>query len=221
MGSDGRLPRAGFAAVEQLAGNTRPQRLRKPGVQESHGLILGTMPHPEKGPLGQVLGSGHGRPVSGAIALGRARVCVEAEERVGREAGRRHRDMEAAGEVCRQLRVGLGVGGQRGQRRLRMGSSAVPAERREVERHDGRRRGELAVVKLKACYDFQRPGPSSLLDSSCGVVCLVLPGVVVCGWLRDCAGESALERCWRQMSLATAAPAGRRAQSRSRRLMKN
>lgn len=54
--------------------------------------------------------------------------------------------MVAAGEVCRQLRVGLGVRRQRGERGLRMGPSAVPAERREVERHDGRRRRELAVV---------------------------------------------------------------------------
>lgn len=75
---------------------------------------------------------------------------------MGREAGGWDRDVEATGEVSRQLRVGLGVGGQGGQRRLRMGSSsAVPAERREIEGHDGgRRRRELAVVKLKVCYDF-------------------------------------------------------------------
>lgn len=114
------------------------------------------MAEPEEGPLGHVLGSGHGTRVAGAIALGGARVCVDADERVGGEAGGWDGDVEAAGEVGSQLGVRLGVGGQRGQRRLRVSPSAAgPAQRREVERHDGTGTAtaggrELAVITASA-----------------------------------------------------------------------
>ncbi len=148
---------------------------RKRGpIQEKNSLVLGPVSHADEGALGQVLGGGRGGRVAGAIALGRARVRVDAEEGVGRQAGGRDGDVEAAGEVRSQLCVGLGVGGQRGQRGLGMGaSSAVPAERREVEGHGERRRQELAVIS----------GEGELC-----VLCRVVGGV--CGvWLRACSGR--------------------------------
>jgi hypothetical protein len=50
--------------------------------------------------------------------------------------------MESAGEVCRQVRVRLEMGGQRRERRLGMGPSAAPTDRWEVESHVGSAAGD-------------------------------------------------------------------------------
>jgi hypothetical protein len=71
--------------------------------------------------------------------------------------------METAGEMRRQLRVGLGMGRKRRQRGLGMGPSAVVrAERREVEGgHDGQRGRELAVVNARVSMVSDGVSPDS------------------------------------------------------------
>lgn len=78
VGSNRGFPRARFTAVEKLAFKPRPVQDLGDAIQKENCLVFRAMPHPEKGPLGLVLGGGHGRRVPRAIALGRARVCVDA-----------------------------------------------------------------------------------------------------------------------------------------------
>jgi len=77
-------------------------------VQEEDGLVLGAVAEADVGAFSHVLGRGHGTRVLGAIWLGGGRgVGIEQDEGVGREARRGQRDVEAAREVRREVRVGL------------------------------------------------------------------------------------------------------------------
>lgn len=95
------------------------------------------MAHPDEGPAGHVLGSSHGTSLLAAIVtLGGRSIGVEGDQGVGGQLCRRDVDMESTGEVCRDLCVGLKMGGQRGQRRLGVSTTATAAV--DVRRHGGR-----------------------------------------------------------------------------------
>lgn len=72
------------------------------------------MAQPQPGSVGQVLGAGHGAASLAAIGpLGGRRVCVQADEAMGREPGGGERHMEAAGQVSGDVRIGLEMGRER------------------------------------------------------------------------------------------------------------
>ena len=126
-------------------------------LQKEDGLVLGAVPQSQEGALCQVIGSVHSTRVAGAIALGGCRVRVDAHEGMGGQTGTRDRNMEAAGEVGGDLGVGLKMGGQRGQRRLRVSTAASPAQRRDRERHGDGIKNVLMLVSTR---------PLSLTDNA-------------------------------------------------------
>jgi hypothetical protein len=108
------------------------------GVQEENGLVFRAVAEAKKRALGQVLCGGLGARVAGAIALGRGGVGVDADQAVGREPRDGDLDVEAAGEVSRDLGVGLGVCRQSRKRRLGVSSpSSASSSGREVKGSHG------------------------------------------------------------------------------------
>jgi hypothetical protein len=98
-------------------------------LQEHDCLVLGAVSKSQPGTISQVFGASHGAAVLAAIrSFGRRSVCVQRDESMRRESSGRVRGMEAAGEMGREMSVGLEMERQRRQRRLAQGSSVGTAQ---------------------------------------------------------------------------------------------
>lgn len=101
---------------------------RSVNLQEQNGLVLRAMAQPEEGSVRHVLGAGHSAALLSSIdALGAGRVRIQGNETVRAQPGGGQVDVEPTGEVAGNVRVGLEVVRQHGQRRLGVGGAAASA----------------------------------------------------------------------------------------------
>lgn len=129
MSPNGGFTRARFAAAGcwLACGRDCQRRERVHGInlQKDDSLVLRSVAQSQPGAFGHLFGTGHGASLLAAIgAFGGRRVGVEGDQGVGGESSGGVGDMEATSEVSREVRIGLEMGWERGQRRLSVSPSA-------------------------------------------------------------------------------------------------